>query len=322
MKRPIKRSFGILDGMLIVVGAAIAIALMRLYYVNNYKEFASRLQGSPNNSIYVSWIMGEAANTSCLWLTPLTLTVFFIRLRNPRPTISRLMLQPGATACFSVAALVALGSILIGIVVAMEGSGPWTYYYDLYGRLFPYAGVSVVGVWAVQGLGRRWRPEAGGIDRLGRLLGICWIATFLILTLTWLQQGASIFQDMQEWKAQRQGSAQDVEQEVMKSMDDEIKNVQADTKKMMLEHLEHAKAERVRLKQLLDDGDADQMKAEIRRREESYAQEERDIVEWQAQHERDRKRIEGTGQGRGEALDGSGASPDPKGPLPIPPPPD
>ncbi len=74
--------------------------------------------------------------------------------------------------------IVILGSILTAVAVAMEGGGPWVYYYQTYLiRLFPYAGSAVAVVWASQALGRRWKPEAGAIDRFGRFLGVCWIAT-------------------------------------------------------------------------------------------------------------------------------------------------
>src|SRR5947209_564830 len=130
MKRPVKRSLGILDGMLLVAGAAIAIALMRLYFVNNYTGFFGGLERTPDNFVYVRWIMGEAADFSCLWLTALTPVVFFIRLRRPRPAIRRLLLQPGATASFAVVVVVVFGAIMTAISVGMEGSGPWFYYYQ------------------------------------------------------------------------------------------------------------------------------------------------------------------------------------------------
>jgi hypothetical protein len=41
-------------------------------------------------------------------------------------------------------------------------------------------GLAVIGAWLVLASGRRWGAEPSWIDRLGRLLGACWIGLFLI----------------------------------------------------------------------------------------------------------------------------------------------
>jgi hypothetical protein len=43
----------------------------------------------------------------------------------------------------------------------------------------------VLGAWMILALSGRSRPEVGWIDRMGRLLGSCWIAMWLIKYLLW-----------------------------------------------------------------------------------------------------------------------------------------
>jgi hypothetical protein len=40
-------------------------------------------------------------------------------------------------------------------------------------------GVAVFWCWVTMSLSGRWRPESSGIDRLGRLLGLIWLAVAL-----------------------------------------------------------------------------------------------------------------------------------------------
>ena len=49
--------------------------------------------------------------------------------------------------------------------------------------------IAVGSVWAVLALDRRWRPEPGWLDRLGRILGAYWLADALGLP-TVLRLGA------------------------------------------------------------------------------------------------------------------------------------
>ena len=44
---------------------------------------------------------------------------------------------------------------------------------------------AVIGGWLGLRLAGRWRPDPGWIDRLGRILGWTWIATFLFEQVGW-----------------------------------------------------------------------------------------------------------------------------------------
>jgi hypothetical protein len=47
-------------------------------------------------------------------------------------------------------------------------------------------GIAVTAAWVNLAVCDRWKPEAGWIDRLGRAVGVCWIAITLQLTSLFL----------------------------------------------------------------------------------------------------------------------------------------
>jgi hypothetical protein len=47
-----------------------------------------------------------------------------------------------------------------------------------------FCGISIAAVWLVLCLAGRWRAERSWIDRLGRILGMLWSATSVLLLLT------------------------------------------------------------------------------------------------------------------------------------------
>jgi hypothetical protein len=258
MPKPVSRSLGLLDGMILMAGFAVAALFTRLYLENNNDNFLERLDKTSPNLDYVRWILSESADFACLWLTALTPAAFFIRFRQPRPRLSKLSLQPGATALISVMMMTLIGALLTAVSVAIEGNGPWSYYYQTYLiLLFPYAGASVAVVWTIQSLNRRCRPEAGGIDRIGRFLGICWIVTFVIGTMDKLIFGAWISQQQLRAKA------------VIESAEERVKGqkVLDDTqqKKYWEKLLGNSKSERSRIEELVKKGDVEEMKAELKK---------------------------------------------------------
>ena len=93
--------------------------------------------------------------------------------RRPRP--------PGLAACVGV--IVATGislSFWVHVVItSIPGIGwadePWEFIAQQIIDPTPPA-IAVGSVWAVLALDRRWRPEPGWLDRLGRILGAYWLA--------------------------------------------------------------------------------------------------------------------------------------------------
>lgn len=119
----------------------------------------------------------------------LSLAVLALRLRRPRSRWRRMIRQPGLIAC-----LAALGGLAVGLVYTAfnvlenarmitrpPGEVPyasdptnWILTFDWSGPL--PAGFAVAVAWSTQALVGRWRAEPSWIDRLGRLVGVGWMA--------------------------------------------------------------------------------------------------------------------------------------------------
>jgi hypothetical protein len=96
------------------------------------------------------------------------------RLRKPRPPLRVVALQPGMVALWAVIFHVALHIVFL---TASGGYGP-----DLWPEMA--LGCSVLPIaWGVMKLTGRWRPEPTWIDRLGRVLGVCWWSAICIETI-------------------------------------------------------------------------------------------------------------------------------------------
>jgi hypothetical protein len=111
-------------------------------------------------------IQGGVQLLSC-FVAPLTPALIVARLRRPRPPRLVLACQPGFVA--SVALCVAT---IVAVDLSMTGSVSIP---PVLGMILP--GATVLASWSVLIATRRWRPEAGWIDRAGRAVGAFWLAT-------------------------------------------------------------------------------------------------------------------------------------------------
>ena len=90
-----------------------------------------------------------------------SLAFMLMRLRRPRPPLDRVALQPG---------MVAVEAVLAGIILTVGLSiihAP-----NIFRMLTQTSAIPVA--WASLAVTGRWQPEAGWIDRFGRMLGIGW----------------------------------------------------------------------------------------------------------------------------------------------------
>lgn len=152
------RRFTILDGMILIAGAALWLTLV----LQLAAEFKKLGEGGWSGLGWAgAWRWFLAAPCTILFWGVIVLTPLFliIRLRGPRLELRRLIWQPGMMAC-SIACLAWLvvfiaGSYEPGGVLCISGS--------------------VASAWLASWWSGRLRPEPGWIDRLGRVLGVCWI---------------------------------------------------------------------------------------------------------------------------------------------------
>jgi hypothetical protein len=116
-----------------------------------------------------------------------SLAVLVLRLRTRLPVKRWLFWQPGASAC-AVASVPLIATGLLFLVMYLQSylSGRVTLEFlarrsreDLMPEHLTAAataiGYGVAGTWIALAAKRRWRPEPGWIDGLGRLVGVGWI---------------------------------------------------------------------------------------------------------------------------------------------------
>ena len=184
------RRFGLLDGMILLAGAAIALSVgahlfpllfQRLAHlcelvaehgsdiVQNRAAYVMRARDDARNTL---WYGLQSAEAIILGLTPAYLIV---RFRKPRAGFRALVQQPGTMACLGIV----FGAFWItGLIVYLLGDKADSV------QEFPMAiGGTVAVVWTVAAVFRGWKPEPGWIDRLGRILGFAAMTTALLAVI-------------------------------------------------------------------------------------------------------------------------------------------
>jgi hypothetical protein len=123
-----------------------------------------------------------------------SLAVVLISARDDRKRRRAGARFAGIAACYAATAATALSCLVASAfyglhILANRGIIPGIFSHPIdthppppFGsaRIEGIAGVAVLGAWTVMAAGRRWRTEASWLDRLGRVLGLWWIGTFLI----------------------------------------------------------------------------------------------------------------------------------------------
>ena len=155
--------------MILIASTAIGFALARATIPSIYSDPGSagihaRLLTGPSTCLVSAWAMA----------------LVVLRLRRPRPYRRRLVRQPGFVACTASLVGLLLGSVCGRIYFGIT-------YYNLHGynsfRSDDYwswairpAGLVVLGASAGLWLAGRSLPERSWIDRMGRAIGVFWIA--------------------------------------------------------------------------------------------------------------------------------------------------
>jgi hypothetical protein len=162
------RHFTILDGMALVAATALALApamwsqgplKMRLDQVEwDRLHEASYRDSLRNQPTLVRGVLDRLAEMAIIFLTVFTPVIFVLRLLPPRPTPPDLARQPG---------LWATGGAIWGIIAIA-----WLGFQSPV--VVPGA---VAAAWLVLIVTKRWVAEPSWIDRAGRAIGICWLAT-------------------------------------------------------------------------------------------------------------------------------------------------
>ena len=175
------RKFGLLDAMILVGAAAAGAPSIRpfLLYGRGMPDFFREFFPALGPFVYTAY-SDEVVKFLEPWLASWTLAFLAIRLRKPRPRFRRLMRQPGMVACVAATVVMAVGAALATAVIGTVGIPPLEdFYLKILPPLFDSAAIAVVAVWSAMALARRWKPEPGWIDRMGRVIGALWIIVYM-----------------------------------------------------------------------------------------------------------------------------------------------
>lgn len=184
------RRLNLQDVMILVGAMAIQLAYEQVrdpYYRQYYDvpttrvllheilEFPPTVSSIPDVAVKTSELFTRHAPSLLLW----TLTWLVLRLRGPRPNLRHLARKPGFVACLVAVAVTAFGSVSTLVYQAgLFGSNPADWL--IAGIWTQRIGFSVAAAWLTLALNRRWRPERGWIDRMGRVLGWLWVASAVL----------------------------------------------------------------------------------------------------------------------------------------------
>jgi len=116
---------------------------------------------------------------------PITWTLVGLRFIGSRPSRGRRFDPPGLSACLAVAAASLLNSWSAWDLDFIRRPVPQDVFLLVALRVvepLPIA-AAVLGTWSLLIFNRRWRPEPSWIDRLGRCLGIYWLAAGLLVPI-------------------------------------------------------------------------------------------------------------------------------------------
>jgi len=184
------RTFGVVDAMVLVVVMAVGFASYRVC-----KEQWAGMRAIPFFRQPDEWpteLIDAMMTWVPLWLAPGTVALLVSSLRQPRPRLRRLARQPGFVASVAATSILATGGLMIFLVLVVRLLPSWrfdywrAFYWPLFFRcafdlrLPNLMGAAVAGAWLMLFLNGRWHPEKSWLDRLGQILGCCWIALFLI----------------------------------------------------------------------------------------------------------------------------------------------
>lgn len=176
-----KRSFTVLDAMILVAAIGTGLGLMKVFvpfyfYQAHFSDFVTR------EGVFLLVFGSFPLPGMAAFFFPL------IRLRKPRPGRQELLRQPGLMASIvaslgmAVSGLLALRLSFLNDFSIREGS-----VVEAIELMMCGVGCLVAGAWLAMVMTGCWRPERSWVDRLGRCIGLVWIALpILCATVCWL----------------------------------------------------------------------------------------------------------------------------------------
>jgi hypothetical protein len=163
------RRFNLGDGMILIAAICVGLALGKEAFVQSYPRFEL-----PRN-LQLSYQIQGALNAAVYLVEALSVAVLFLRLKSPRPSLLRVVRQPGFFLCGT-----AVGWHVFWLTLAL--SHGWKDVLSSLAFLIQIGtGTLVATMWGIIWVSGWFRRERGWIDSLGIALGLCWIPMPLVL---------------------------------------------------------------------------------------------------------------------------------------------
>jgi hypothetical protein len=179
MRSAVPRKFTLVDAMVLIAATAIAFVPIRLFLWENW-HFPEE------HTVPEIWRAGLEINVSLVPLAvSLSMAVWLLALKKPRPSLRRVFRKPGIAACTVTLVYSILSSLGYLIFLRFSHALDRGTFNDpasamLWIRIgmqpIFLVGGAVASLWTVMWLGGTWYAERSWIDRAGRVLGIYWIA--------------------------------------------------------------------------------------------------------------------------------------------------
>lgn len=209
-----ERRFSISDGLILIAAVALGLAGVRGWQNPSWCSYQIGFYPGPGAPASFDRVFVYQLSVGISWTIPfamaLSLAMLAIRLRRPRPSLRRVVRQPGTIACAA-----ALAAILFRLLeesfcwvlgyltrpqsavhlpsppfVRFDNPGfhppPAQWFRNGVLETFPILvspslALAIAAGWIVLRTSGRWRPATGWIDRSSRLLGWYWIGLAIVL---------------------------------------------------------------------------------------------------------------------------------------------
>jgi hypothetical protein len=185
MRTAVRRKFTLVDAMVLIAAVAVAFVMIREYLDHLYGRHLALTPPEkftlPSYWKYGTFLIRVLAPLA----TSLSLALWVLRLLPPRPSLRRLLRQPGMVASTTTV----LGTIIFLLKVVLndlfnyfEATGV-RQLQALWLIRLPLSGEIVAVTWVLLMFSGCWRTEASWVDRAGRALGVYWITSALFFDL-------------------------------------------------------------------------------------------------------------------------------------------
>jgi hypothetical protein len=171
------RRFSLLDAMILIAATAAGLAFDRVAW-SLFAFWAVATRGDRRDLAAKGIVL--SVPIAAMW----TVATLALQLRPPRDRLRRLLRRPGMAACCAATCGLAIGGGLMICAMRSASAGVTS---DLvlgfglgYG-LPTMAGSAVTAVWTLSMLAGGYRAASDWIDRLGRLVGLCWVMSIPVL---------------------------------------------------------------------------------------------------------------------------------------------